>query len=240
MMSPESNGEPEPVAAALFRGHTPHADPRSCSPVTPGKRMRFTDGGDEASATNSSTSPLVAEALNYSAAELLKAFGYGVVGSVAGAKRSISRQGGGAGASASEDEMLGEDQRRPHRSCDPESGVGVTGSADTRQAGDRSASSSSNSSSSSSSSGSTCPTVIYGTDNGVKCDTLNNNNSLASENHNIDGANGGGGADGDASCDNNNSIKEMDDGKFSEFSKFLADSEKDESMATILELLHVK
>ncbi|XP_050085349.1 uncharacterized protein LOC126571119 [Anopheles aquasalis] len=240
MMSPESNGEPEPVAAALFRGRTPHAaDHRSCSPVTPGKRMRFSDGGDETSATNSRTSPLVAEALNYSAAELLKAFGYGVLGSETDAKRSISRQGDGA---SDEDEMMGDDQRRSRRSCDPESGVGVTGSADTRRAGNRSGSSNSNSSSSNSSSSSSCPTVIYGADSGTaKCDTLNNNNnnnnnSVVSGNQNIHGV--ASGADGDASCDNNNSIKEMDDGKFSEFSKFLADSEKDESMATILELLH--
>ncbi|XP_049529797.1 uncharacterized protein LOC125948102 [Anopheles darlingi] len=253
MMSPESNGEPEPVAGALFRGRTPQADHRSCSPVTPGgKRMRFTDGGGD-EACNSTTNPLVVtEALNYSAAELLKAFGYGVVGSEPAAKRSISRQGvhhDGAVGSASEDEMMGDDQRRSgRRSCDPESGSGITGSTDARQAaGDRSGSSnsstSSNSNSSSSSgSSSSCPTVIYGlADNGAKCDTLNNNNnSLVSGNHSIHGVSGGGGggADGDASCDNNNSIKEMDDGKFSEFSKFLADSEKDESMATILELLH--
>ncbi|ETN58168.1 transcription factor castor (protein ming) [Anopheles darlingi] len=253
MMSPESNGEPEPVAGALFRGRTPQADHRSCSPVTPGgKRMRFTDGGGD-EGCNSTTNPLVVtEALNYSAAELLKAFGYGVVGSEPAAKRSISRQGvhhDGAVGSASEDEMMGDDQRRSRRqSCDPESVSGITGSTDARQAaGDRSGSSNSSTSSnsnssSSSSSSSSCPTVIYGlADSGAKCDTLNNNNnSLVSGNHSIHGASGasGGGADGDASCDNNNSIKEMDDGKFSEFSKFLADSEKDESMATILELLH--
>lgn len=59
----------------------------------------------------------------------------------------------------------------------------------------------------------------------------NNNNSDALNNNNTN-SNGSG----------TNSIKskigDVDEVKFGEFSKFLADSEKDESMTTVLELLH--
>ncbi|XP_053675495.1 uncharacterized protein LOC128725752 [Anopheles nili] len=105
------------------------------------------------------------------------------------------------------------------------------------------------------SSSSSCATVIYGASAGDsgpvvggKCAelTIDNNNSPFGGG----GTDGGGGSSGISSIahnnnnnnNNNNSIKsrlsEMDEVKFSEFSKFLADSEKDESMATILELLH--
>ena len=57
----------------------------------------------------------------------------------------------------------------------------------------------------------------------------NNNNSDALNNNNNSGS-------------GTNSIKsklaDVDEVKFGEFSKFLADSEKDENMATVLELLH--
>lgn len=63
---------------------------------------------------------------------------------------------------------------------------------------------------------------IYGGSCGSSGSGLNNNNSDA--------------------FNNNNSIKaklgDVDEVKFGEFSKFLADSEKDENMATVLELLH--
>ncbi|XP_058124135.1 uncharacterized protein LOC131281942 [Anopheles ziemanni] len=100
------------------------------------------------------------------------------------------------------------------------------------------------------SSGSSCTTAIYGAgDSGLVggkfTDPFNNNNN---NNNSIGplGANNNNNNSGSASAIgtniNNNSIKsrlgEMDEAKFSEFSKFLADSEKDESMATILELLH--
>uniref|UniRef100_A0A3F2YX53 C2H2-type domain-containing protein n=1 Tax=Anopheles farauti TaxID=69004 RepID=A0A3F2YX53_9DIPT len=106
-------------------------------------------------------------------------------------------------------------------------------------------------------SSSSCTTVTYGA-GGDKCATaesIDNNNSPHSNNHNNhnnnntrDGSDtsgglvGGGGSMSSIIHNNNNSIKtrlgEMDEAKFSEFSKFLADSEKDESMGTILELLH--
>uniref|UniRef100_A0A182MRD4 Uncharacterized protein n=1 Tax=Anopheles culicifacies TaxID=139723 RepID=A0A182MRD4_9DIPT len=99
-------------------------------------------------------------------------------------------------------------------------------------------------------SSSSCTTVIYGA--GGKCaEPIDNNNSPLSGNNNNSDVSGTGGSIGSVAGgviggilhnNNNNSIKtrpgEMDEAKFSEFSKFLADSEKDESMATILELLH--
>ncbi|XP_052899247.1 uncharacterized protein LOC128305706 [Anopheles moucheti] len=96
-------------------------------------------------------------------------------------------------------------------------------------------------------SSSSCTTVMYGA--GGKCtEPIDNNNSPLSGNNNnrnvsgTSGSVGSGAGIGGILHNNNNSIKprlgEMDEAKYSEFSKFLADSEKDESMATILELLH--
>uniref|UniRef100_A0A4Y0BH14 C2H2-type domain-containing protein n=1 Tax=Anopheles funestus TaxID=62324 RepID=A0A4Y0BH14_ANOFN len=100
-------------------------------------------------------------------------------------------------------------------------------------------------------SSSSCTTVIYGAGAGKCAEPIDNNNSPLSgncnNNRNVSGTSGTvgcavGGGIGGILHNNNNSIKtqlgEMDEAKFSEFSKFLADSEKDESMTTILELLH--
>uniref|UniRef100_A0A182PB36 Uncharacterized protein n=1 Tax=Anopheles epiroticus TaxID=199890 RepID=A0A182PB36_9DIPT len=103
-------------------------------------------------------------------------------------------------------------------------------------------------------SSSSCTTVLYGAtgDSGKCAESIDNNNSPLSGNNNNSIRNAGsaggssvgsvGGISAIVHNNNNNSIKarlgEMDEAKFSEFSKFLADSEKDESMATILELLH--
>ncbi|XP_050076909.1 uncharacterized protein LOC126564043 [Anopheles maculipalpis] len=100
-------------------------------------------------------------------------------------------------------------------------------------------------------SSSSCTTVIYGA--GGKCtEPIDNNNSPLSgnnNNRNVISGSGTSGSVGSVSGDiggilhnNNNSIKtrlgEMEEAKLVELSKFFADSEKDENMATILELLH--
>ncbi|XP_052870036.1 uncharacterized protein LOC128275535 [Anopheles cruzii] len=184
MMSPESNGEPEPVV------------------TTPGaKRSRSFGSVDD----ETSSSLNLTEGLQYGASELLKVFGYGAAAPCAKRARQPTDE--------DREDVCSDGDGRGEATKGHECG---TGSA----ASDRSSSSS-------------CPTVIYGAS--AKCDTLNNN-SPTSGNHNINSNNAV--VAGGSSCDNNNSISEMDESKFSEFSKFLADSEKDESMATILELLH--
>ncbi|XP_058057703.1 uncharacterized protein LOC131208821 [Anopheles bellator] len=183
MMSPESNGEPEPVV------------------TTPGaKRSRSFGSVDD----ETSSSLNLTEGLQFGASELLKVFGYGAAPCAKRARQPTDE---------AEDAVCSDGEGR--------GGAKVHGCGTGSAASDRSSSSS-------------CPTVLYGAS--AKCDTLNNN-SPTSGNHNI-GNNAAAGGGGGSSCDNNNSIGEMDESKFSEFSKFLADSEKDESMATILELLH--
>ncbi|XP_058814513.1 uncharacterized protein LOC131678393 [Topomyia yanbarensis] len=96
--------------------------------------------------------------------------------------------------------------------------------------------------------------IKSGLDMRIRCDdgALGNANSVlsgaATESLLGGGIYGGGGSglnnnnNSDALNNNNNSVKvklgDVDEVKFGEFSKFLADNEKDENMATVLELLH--